>query len=287
MAWEDRLVKQFDILIGGVSISNNGLRTSDAPDIFEGEEVTVSITNLEDGFSYDNLIFDFADSQISTNETSVVNSFDKSGFYTISVTAIGSCGELTKKNAYIEIKNKPPEAFFELEKDTYSVGEVIKLNGLKSKDTKNDEHLLSFYYEWGDGTNSYGKNVKHSYSNPGVYTITFFVKDDDADIDSCSRTITVEGDPEIYEEYDPVEVEEIVQAPSLSITDASIVANASFEVYRENLADEAIFSMLLLANGEPQHGQFINSSSSVDNLMTVSFGVLCADSQREEAYGSW
>lgn len=58
----------------------------------------------------------------------------------------------------------------------------ITFNGNRSYDR--DGTIISWYWDFGDGTNGSGDIVKHSYSMPGNYTVVLTVTDDDGATDS-------------------------------------------------------------------------------------------------------
>jgi len=144
---------QFDVLIESNGLSYDILNISESREIFEGDEMNINITNLEEDFTLNNILFEFPDSQISTRELSITKSFDISGKYPISqfpisISVIGSCGELTRKTFHINVRNKVPEAYFELIKASFDVGEIVEVSTEKCVDTTNDLDSLFYYVEW-------------------------------------------------------------------------------------------------------------------------------------------
>jgi len=75
------------------------------------------------------------------------------------------------------------------------VGEEIQFNGLKSFDS--DGKIVSYKWEYGDGTNGTGNITTHSYSRKGTYTIILTVTDDEGakDTDETNAIILQANNP--------------------------------------------------------------------------------------------
>ncbi len=68
---------------------------------------------------------------------------------------------------------------------------VFLLNAENSTDTESDIDSLRFYWQFGDGTTAYGKYVYHQYSESGLYRVTLTVKDNNGEIGSTTRFISI------------------------------------------------------------------------------------------------
>ena len=55
-------------------------------------------------------------------------------------------------------------------------------------------NIVSYKWEFGDGIESYGKIVNHSYSSDGIYTINLTVKDGNNALDIKQKIIFVSAD---------------------------------------------------------------------------------------------
>ena len=75
------------------------------------------------------------------------------------------------------------------------LGEEIQFNGPKSSDS--DGKIISYEWNYGDGTNGAGNITTHSYSRKGTYTIILTVTDDDGakDTDETSAVILQANNP--------------------------------------------------------------------------------------------
>jgi hypothetical protein len=94
---------------------------------------------------------------------------------------------LSTINIVVEI-DTIPNAEFQISKFIYDIGETIQLNA------PNVQGNIPLQYQWsfGDGsTNSSDKNVYHSYTNGGNYTVTLMIVDRDGDVAIYSVTVSV------------------------------------------------------------------------------------------------
>ncbi|MFX1281399.1 MAG: PKD domain-containing protein, partial [Promethearchaeota archaeon] len=217
---------------------------------------------------------------------------------------------------------------------TYSDKVVFLMNAINIVESESDMDSLRYFWQFGDGTCSFGKYVQHQYGAPGFYKIVLMVKDDNGEIDiaqdylsvnnmnptidinSIEDPITVyEGqtigfnadviddasdmasleyfwnfefddpifdpnnldefeyggwkkshiysddytgdiytvvrDPDNYTSYSSVGVNVLNVDPTLSIWDASIVADCSVLISRSSEEIDADFTIALLGNNEP------------------------------------
>ncbi len=68
---------------------------------------------------------------------------------------------------------------------------MFLFDGSNSDDTESDLNSLDYFWQFGDGSTSYGKYVHHQYSKPGVYKVGLMVKDDNGDFDLTMRYVSV------------------------------------------------------------------------------------------------
>jgi PKD repeat protein len=89
-----------------------------------------------------------------------------------------------------EIPNLPPVAYAQPDMQTVNVGEQVWFSGNGSYDPDGD--IVSYEWNFGDGSAGYGVTVTHTYNNPGNYTVILTVTDDDGATDSCAVIVIVE-----------------------------------------------------------------------------------------------
>ncbi|UCE38011.1 MAG: PKD domain-containing protein [Thermoplasmata archaeon] len=88
--------------------------------------------------------------------------------------------------------NLPPEAVCGLDQTVY-LGEEVVFNASHSNDW--DGYIAQYDWNFGDGSSGSGKEVSHTYYDPGLYPVTLFVTDDDGDSDSDNLIVTVLNKP--------------------------------------------------------------------------------------------
>jgi len=82
----------------------------------------------------------------------------------------------------------------------------ILFNGTLSYDSDDDGYIASWHWNFGDGTNGTGEITTHIYFNPGIYTISLTVTDneDAEDIDETTVVISQPNNPPIAPTIDGV-----------------------------------------------------------------------------------
>ncbi|QSG15668.1 PKD domain-containing protein [Halapricum desulfuricans] len=95
--------------------------------------------------------------------------------------------------------NQPPTANFTPSDTAVGVGETVQFNDTS---TDFDGVVQSWQWDFDDGTTSTGRNPTHNYSQPGNYTVSLTVTDDDGATDTVSREIEVSQPPTASFTYD-------------------------------------------------------------------------------------
>jgi PKD repeat protein len=85
--------------------------------------------------------------------------------------------------------NTSPKASFTVSKTTIVEGDSVSFDGSASNDP--DGIIVSYSWDFGDGSTGSGKSVSHTYNTVGVYTVILTVRDNLAAADSMSATVTV------------------------------------------------------------------------------------------------
>ena len=187
----------FNFAIGSVGSESyaSSLEISGPPSVkvFEDEIVKISVntSDLLDDLSF---IYDFGDLQTITSENVTYHQWKNQGTYPVSITVLGSQGELRKEMMNVDVINRNPTAYFSIESSyPYELGTPISFNANRCNDTTSDIASLRYLWSFGDGTLDYGKKVSHTYSKAGSYNITLTVKDNDGMTATYSRVIGIES----------------------------------------------------------------------------------------------
>ncbi len=94
----------------------------------------------------------------------------------------------------IHIENVPPVAAAVPSASSPAVGESVRVNASSSTDA--DGAIVAYRFAWGDGaTTNWTSNASaaHAYANPGDYTVTVSVRDDNGAEQSTTLTVRVQS----------------------------------------------------------------------------------------------
>jgi PGF-CTERM protein len=156
-------------------------------------------TDVEDSirtFSWD------LDGDGSTEMTGqkVTHTYANPGTYTLEmeVTDSGGNTESATKTLTAKEPNTPPNPSISTETTTPSTDESVTFDASGSTDP--DGTIRSFSWEFGDGTQTNGAAVSHTYERPGAYDVKLLVVDDGNDLASTDTTIQVQGEGETSSE---------------------------------------------------------------------------------------
>nr|NIO70718.1 PKD domain-containing protein [Anaerolineae bacterium] len=120
----------------------------------------------------------------------VSHSYQQAGSYTVKLTVTDKDGALGTDTATVQVSegNQPPAAI--LSGPTSGlVGETLSFSGAGSAD--DDGRIVSYAWDFGDGTTGGGIDVTHSYNAAGSYQVTLTVTDDGGLSDSSTQTVQV------------------------------------------------------------------------------------------------
>lgn len=96
-----------------------------------------------------------------------------------------------------EVRDKiPPVALFTVSSKSVLTAVVIHFNASASYDPNGD--IVSYFWDFEDGTNATGVLVDHAYTSPGTYNVTLTVKDAANNTDTHTITITVLSPLEVF-----------------------------------------------------------------------------------------
>ena len=134
-----------------------------------------------------NYFWSFGDLTTSTSK-SPAHMFSLPGDYLVVLTTTDNEAATGKKNVTIHVAqrpNSPPVA--DIDADVTSGYAPLKVT-FKGSGTDTDGNIVSYDWNFGDGEISNLKNPIHTFQDPGSYTVTLLVTDDD----SANATATAE-----------------------------------------------------------------------------------------------
>jgi PKD repeat protein len=132
-------------------------------------------------------LWNFGDTLPTSTDANPSHTFPGSGAYSVTLIVTdddGATGSVTK----VVGVNRPPSAQW-----TASSGNVFTFDTIYMNATGSDPDgvIVSWFWNFGDGSNSTVRNTTHAYVNPGVYLVTLTVTDDLGASASASASMTV------------------------------------------------------------------------------------------------
>ncbi len=132
--------------------------------------------------------WDFGDGTTATGVT-VSHAYDDNSSYVVTLTVTDNDGATDSVDATKVVMNRQPVALFTETSETVNTDDSISFDASGSYDS--DGTIVSYSWDFGDGTTATDVSVQHVYSQDGTYTVSLTVTDDDGATDTTSATITV------------------------------------------------------------------------------------------------
>ncbi len=145
----------------------------------EGREITFDASASYDPDGYIvSYTWNFGDGTTAEGKV-VTHAYADNGVYTVTLTVKDNAGATDTDTVTATIYNVAPTADAN---GPYSgsVGEEITFTGSASDPGTAD--TLTYTWDFGDGSTATGQTVTHAYSQPGNYTVTLTVEDDDGGV---------------------------------------------------------------------------------------------------------
>ncbi|WP_258104231.1 PKD domain-containing protein [Marinoscillum sp. MHG1-6] len=139
-------------------------------------------------FNGDDLTYswDFGDGTIKEG-ISVIHTYDKGGEFTVKLTV--SDGTESDVATQVIAVNSVPFAAFEISGDSTKVPAAMTFDGGASMDADGD--LLNYAWDYGDGSQSFGKVTTHTYQQEGTYDVRLIVYDRRGGDDRVVKQLTI------------------------------------------------------------------------------------------------
>jgi len=135
-------------------------------------------------------VWDFGDG-VSANGVTTGHRYADDGIYIVTLTVTDDRGARASQTANKTVLNRLPLASFTVNATTPPIGGTIRFDASGSYDP--DGSIVSYLWDFGDGSTGGVMTIDHSYANPGDYIVTLKVTDDDGGNAEDYRTITVGG----------------------------------------------------------------------------------------------
>lgn len=136
--------------------------------------------------------WDFGDGEKGSGVT-IVHTYQDDGDYTVQLTVWDDKGATDAATAQVKVLNPPPVARFSVSPERPTVGEPVVFDARASLDPAAvwPKEVVSYHWNFGDGSEGEGVVVEHTYMAVGVYTVTLTVTDDDGATGTATMELSV------------------------------------------------------------------------------------------------
>ncbi len=138
--------------------------------------------------------WDFGDGTTSTDMLAI-HKYASNGAYTVKLTVTDNQGATNTTQTTVNSVNLPPEAVFTASATTVDTNEAVYFDASPSSDP--DGTIVSYKWDFGDGTTGTGVTVSHTFASKGGYSVTLTVTDNDGATDSATATTTALNQPPV------------------------------------------------------------------------------------------
>ncbi len=196
----------------------------------------------------------FGDGSTSTLQNPT-HSYGVDGSYNVTLTVTdngGATDSITKTITVGEIvTNQPPTASFTYFPSTPRVNGLISFT---DQSTDPDGQIVSWNWDFGDGSTSAQQNSSHSYASSGNYQASLTVTDNGGATDNTTKTVTVSGRLLPPEEFTVTAPDEITCSPGEPITIPITIVGPL-----ENFDQVAGCDVVVLVNGNQIYSSIIDT----------------------------
>ncbi|MFH1772311.1 MAG: PKD domain-containing protein [Candidatus Omnitrophota bacterium] len=139
-------------------------------------------------------LWNFGDQSFS-NDIRPLHAYTQPGTYSVELLVTDNSGLTDTANINITVlpENVAPAAVIETSETEGYAPLTVDLNGSLSSDS--DGTIVGYSWDLGDGTQKLGQAVSHTYNNPGSYTATLTVTDNDGAKAQDNVSITASENP--------------------------------------------------------------------------------------------
>jgi PKD repeat protein len=153
--------------------------TQSETSVLEGESVTFDASFSRDTASdMEDLAIEWAKGSEVKAGTVATFVFDEEGMVSVVLTVTDDDGALGKAFFTVNVRNQVPDGVPTVDRTEAGVGDIFNFVALSLTDTPNDVEGLTVTWTFGDGELEQGVSVTHRYDEPGDYTVTMTVRDD-------------------------------------------------------------------------------------------------------------
>lgn len=152
--------------------------------------VNFQITANDSDGSIQSYYIDYGDGTDS-NETNITHTYQKVGVYTCRIMVTDDESSTTNKSITITVNNHEPTASITTDKLSGTIPLTIHF---RSGGIDVDGTIVSYVWNFGDGSSSTKQNITHTFQSIGNYTVILTVTDNDGANSTASVSINVTPD---------------------------------------------------------------------------------------------
>jgi PKD repeat protein len=157
--------------------------------IDEDASVTFDGSNSYDNVGITKYMWTISDFNETFFSTKITYTFMKPGVYTVTLTVFDAAGNQGMDVAFVTVRDITPPVANAGSNRTVMEDTIVTFDGSFSRDIYIG--IVSYKWDFGDGSKGIGQIANHTYTNPGRYNVTLTVKDAANNSDSASITVTV------------------------------------------------------------------------------------------------
>ena len=159
--------------------------------VYTGEKVNFdgSLSTASEGSSIVKFEWDFEnDGSIDAEGKITSHTYNLKGTQTCRLIVTDSIGVTSEDTCLVKVLNRKPIAEFTFSPSDPTIQDEVNITDNSSDP---DGTITSWFWDFGDGTNSTSKNPSHRFSQKGEWQITLTVTDNDGAETSITHTVTV------------------------------------------------------------------------------------------------
>jgi PKD repeat protein len=136
--------------------------------------------------------WDFGDGRSGSGRT-VTHVYDASGPYAVTLTIVDPFGRAASKTQTITVgAGTNPTALFVVSPTPATPGQTVFFNAAGSR-TGSGRTIVSYRWDFGDGTSGAGQQTSHVYAMAGTYAVTLVITDNAGARGTVTNPVTVEA----------------------------------------------------------------------------------------------
>jgi thermitase len=250
---------------GSIVINNGSAYTAQATVNLTLSAVDAASGSVQMRFSNDNASWSTWE-DIATSKVWLLE--DGDGLKTVYVQYKDASGLTSAYSSQITLDNTAPTADAG-QNQTVNEDETVHFDASRSSD---ENEIVSYFWEFGDGTSESGKTANHTYESAGIYNVTLTIQDAAGNNATTTITVTVKTPPPpptATPEPTPTPTPTSTSTPTA--TPSTTPAPATVPVTQEN---GDIINLAI--GGNISSTQITNATLTVDQLtgkVTVSFNI--------------